>query len=92
MVFVNQMLILFFSLFSLSLFFYPSQFPLFLCFLINPPRKVGSACSLEKMDKLMAELQEKDILPDDYLIKLYLRRKEELTSQAPPPDTKAGTP
>jgi len=79
---ICQMLILLLSLFS-----YPS-----LCFLINPHRKVGSARSLEKMDKFMAELKEKDIQPDDYLTELYLRRKQELTNQAPPPDTKAGTP
>ncbi|CAL8294095.1 unnamed protein product [Lota lota] len=52
-------------------------------------RKVGSARSQEKMDKFMAELKEQGILPDDYLTKLYLRRKEELSNQAPP-DTKAG--
>ncbi|KAG7264958.1 hypothetical protein CRUP_034276 [Coryphaenoides rupestris] len=55
-------------------------------------RKVGSARSLEKMDKFMAELKEQDIQPDDYLTELYLRRKQELTNQSPPPDTKAGTP
>lgn len=44
-------------------------------------RKVGSARSSEKLEKFMAELKEMGIVPDDYLLKLYHRKKEDLAQK-----------
>lgn len=44
-------------------------------------RKVGSARSSEKLEKFMAELKGTGIVPDDYLLKLYQRKKEELAQK-----------
>ncbi|KAL1006417.1 hypothetical protein UPYG_G00072110 [Umbra pygmaea] len=46
-------------------------------------RKVGSARTMVKLDKSMAELMEKGIAPDDYLLKLYQEKKKELENQQP---------
>lgn len=43
--------------------------------------KVGSARSSEKLEKFMTELKEMGIVPDDYLLKLYHRKKEELAQK-----------
>lgn len=45
-------------------------------------RKVGSARTFERLEKAMAELRDHGIPPDDYLVKLYQRRKQELTQSA----------
>ena len=47
-------------------------------------RKVGGARSSEKLEKTMAELKEMGIVPDDYLLKLYQRKKEELRQKETP--------
>ncbi|XP_076146627.1 nuclease EXOG, mitochondrial [Alosa pseudoharengus] len=47
-------------------------------------RKVGSSRSLEKLEKFMAELKEMGIPPDDYLLKLYQRKKDELAQKERP--------
>ncbi|XP_067108263.1 nuclease EXOG, mitochondrial-like [Osmerus mordax] len=51
-------------------------------------RKVGSARSSAKLERHMAELQEKGIAPDDYLLKLYQMKKMELAKQEQPETTK----
>ncbi|XP_062848132.1 nuclease EXOG, mitochondrial-like [Trichomycterus rosablanca] len=41
-------------------------------------RKMGSAKSIIKLDKIMAELKESGITPDEYLNKRYLEKKQQL--------------
>ncbi|KAL7874706.1 hypothetical protein SRHO_G00056760 [Serrasalmus rhombeus] len=52
-------------------------------------RKVGGAKTLAKLDKIMVELKEAGITPDDYLVKLYLEKKQELL-QKENPENKSG--
>ncbi|XP_007233943.3 nuclease EXOG, mitochondrial [Astyanax mexicanus] len=52
-------------------------------------RKVKSAKTLTKLEKIMAELKEAEITPDDYLVKLYLEKKQELL-QKHRPESKSG--
>ncbi|XP_036445477.1 nuclease EXOG, mitochondrial-like [Colossoma macropomum] len=47
-------------------------------------RKVGGAKTLAKLDKIMAELKEAGIPPDEYLVKLYLEKKQELLQKENP--------
>ncbi|XP_056155300.1 nuclease EXOG, mitochondrial-like [Lampris incognitus] len=47
-------------------------------------RKVGSARSIEKLEKFMSELKDQGIQPDDYLTNLYQQKKEELANKEPP--------
>ncbi|XP_012995085.1 nuclease EXOG, mitochondrial isoform X2 [Esox lucius] len=44
-------------------------------------RKVGSARTRTKLEKSMAELKEKGIVPDDYLLRLYHEKKKELENK-----------
>ncbi|XP_077159749.1 nuclease EXOG, mitochondrial [Paroedura picta] len=44
-------------------------------------RKLQSARTLERLGKVMAELQEKGIKPDEYLLKVYKKKEEELAEQ-----------
>ncbi|XP_015278541.1 PREDICTED: nuclease EXOG, mitochondrial [Gekko japonicus] len=44
-------------------------------------RKVQSARTLERLGKIMSELQEKGIKPDEYLLKVYKKKEEELAIQ-----------
>ncbi|NWV04825.1 EXOG Nuclease, partial [Ptilonorhynchus violaceus] len=46
-------------------------------------RKVQSARTLPRLEKAMAELQEAGIEPDEYLLKLYKRKEEELLQEKP---------
>ncbi|XP_063159405.1 nuclease EXOG, mitochondrial [Candoia aspera] len=41
-------------------------------------RKLQSARTLERLGKIMSELREKGIEPDEYLLKVYNKKKEEL--------------
>lgn len=47
-------------------------------------RKVGSARSSGRLEQHMAELKEKGIVPDDYLLDLYHKKKKELANQELP--------
>ncbi|XP_053265875.1 nuclease EXOG, mitochondrial isoform X1 [Podarcis raffonei] len=44
-------------------------------------RKLQSARTLERLRKIMSELQEKGIEPDEYLLKVYKKKEEELAVQ-----------
>ncbi|XP_060103980.1 nuclease EXOG, mitochondrial [Heteronotia binoei] len=44
-------------------------------------RKLQSARTLERLGKIMSELQEKGIKPDEYLLKVYKKKEEELAIQ-----------
>ncbi|XP_061442986.1 nuclease EXOG, mitochondrial isoform X2 [Rhineura floridana] len=44
-------------------------------------RKLQSARTLERLGKIMSELQEKGIKPNDYLLKVYQKKAEELAIQ-----------
>ncbi|KAL8164882.1 UNVERIFIED_CONTAM: hypothetical protein K2H54_012837 [Gekko kuhli] len=44
-------------------------------------RKVRSARTLERLEKIMSELREKGIKPDEYLLKVYKKKEEELAIQ-----------
>ncbi|XP_048366234.1 nuclease EXOG, mitochondrial [Sphaerodactylus townsendi] len=44
-------------------------------------RKLQSARTLERLGKIMSELQEKGIQPDEYLLKVYKKKEEELVVQ-----------
>lgn len=44
-------------------------------------RKLRSARTLDRLEKIMSELQEKGIEPDEYLLKVYKKKKEELAVQ-----------
>ncbi|KAH0627615.1 hypothetical protein JD844_003572 [Phrynosoma platyrhinos] len=46
-------------------------------------RKLQSARTLERLEKIMSELQEKEIKPNEYVLKVYERKKEELAMQKP---------
>ncbi|KAJ6659324.1 hypothetical protein lerEdw1_019195 [Lerista edwardsae] len=46
-------------------------------------RKLQGARTVERLRKVMAELQEKGIEPDEYLLKIYKRKEEELGMQKP---------
>ncbi|XP_042327124.1 nuclease EXOG, mitochondrial isoform X2 [Sceloporus undulatus] len=46
-------------------------------------RKLQSARTLERLEKIMSELQEKEIKPDEYLLKVYEKKKEDLAVQKP---------
>ncbi|XP_064283605.1 nuclease EXOG, mitochondrial [Passer domesticus] len=46
-------------------------------------RKVQSARTLRRLEKAMAELQEAGIEPDEYLLKLYKKKEEELLQEKP---------
>uniref|UniRef100_A0A8D2P352 Nuclease EXOG, mitochondrial n=2 Tax=Zosterops TaxID=36298 RepID=A0A8D2P352_ZOSLA len=46
-------------------------------------RKVRSARTLRRLEKAMAELQEAGIEPDEYLLKLYKKKEEELLQEKP---------
>ncbi|XP_025022401.1 nuclease EXOG, mitochondrial isoform X2 [Python bivittatus] len=46
-------------------------------------RKLQSARTLERLGKIMSELHEKGIEPDEYLLKVYNKKKEELAVQTP---------
>ncbi|XP_066484772.1 nuclease EXOG, mitochondrial [Tiliqua scincoides] len=46
-------------------------------------RKLQSARTVERLRKIMSELQEKGIEPDEYLLKVYKRKEEELGIQKP---------
>ncbi|XP_003227857.1 nuclease EXOG, mitochondrial [Anolis carolinensis] len=46
-------------------------------------RKLRSARTLERLEKIMSELQEKEIKPDEYLLKVYEKKKGELATQKP---------
>ncbi|KAI4886455.1 hypothetical protein NFI96_033912 [Prochilodus magdalenae] len=52
-------------------------------------RKVGGARTLTKLEKVMVELKEAGITPDDYLVKLYQAKKQELL-QKEKPESKSG--
>ncbi|XP_066538962.1 nuclease EXOG, mitochondrial-like [Hoplias malabaricus] len=52
-------------------------------------RKVTSSKTLSKLEKVMAELKEAEITPDEYLIKLYQEKKRELL-QKEMPERKSG--
>ncbi|XP_072534986.1 nuclease EXOG, mitochondrial-like [Salminus brasiliensis] len=52
-------------------------------------RKVGSAKTVTKLEKIMTELKEAGITPDDYLAKLYMEKKQELL-QKERPESKSG--
>ncbi|XP_030045766.1 nuclease EXOG, mitochondrial [Microcaecilia unicolor] len=43
-------------------------------------RKIKSARTLHRLEKVMAELKEAGIQPDDYLLNLYKKKKEELSA------------
>nr|XP_015209550.1 PREDICTED: nuclease EXOG, mitochondrial [Lepisosteus oculatus] len=45
-------------------------------------RKVSSARTQPKLEKIMSELKESGIEPDDYLLRLYEEKKKELSSKA----------
>ncbi|KAJ8279555.1 hypothetical protein COCON_G00066210 [Conger conger] len=47
-------------------------------------RKVGDARNVYKLDKAMSELKEAGITPDEYLLKLYAAKKNELASKEVP--------
>ncbi|XP_074841222.1 nuclease EXOG, mitochondrial isoform X2 [Carettochelys insculpta] len=44
-------------------------------------RKVQSARTLHKLEKVMSELREKGIEPDEYLVELYKKKEKELAQQ-----------
>ncbi|XP_032644956.2 nuclease EXOG, mitochondrial [Chelonoidis abingdonii] len=44
-------------------------------------RKVHSARTLHRLEKVMSELRETGIEPDEYLVKLYKKKEEELVQQ-----------
>lgn len=44
-------------------------------------RKVQSARTLHRLEKVMSELRETGIEPDEYLVKLYKKKEEELVQQ-----------
>ncbi|XP_053116011.1 nuclease EXOG, mitochondrial isoform X4 [Hemicordylus capensis] len=44
-------------------------------------RKLQSAQTLEKLEKIMSELQGKGIEPDEYLLKVYKKKEEELATK-----------
>ncbi|CAM2105165.1 unnamed protein product [Caretta caretta] len=44
-------------------------------------RKVHSARTLHRLEKVMSELREMGIEPDEYLVKLYKKKEEELVQQ-----------
>ncbi|XP_044280849.1 nuclease EXOG, mitochondrial [Varanus komodoensis] len=46
-------------------------------------RKLQNARTLERLGKIMSELQEKGIKPNEYLLKVYKKKKEELEMQMP---------
>ncbi|KAL2085247.1 hypothetical protein ACEWY4_018567 [Coilia grayii] len=46
-------------------------------------RKVRGARSAEKLEKVMAELKDMGIAADEYLLKLYQQKKEELSQEGP---------
>ncbi|NWV70535.1 EXOG Nuclease, partial [Malurus elegans] len=46
-------------------------------------RKVQSARTLRRLEKAMSELQEAGIEPDEYLLKLYKKKEEELLQEKP---------
>ncbi|NXP65962.1 EXOG Nuclease, partial [Chloropsis cyanopogon] len=46
-------------------------------------RKVQSARTLRRLERAMAELQEAGIEPDEYLLKLYKKKEEELLQEKP---------
>ncbi|XP_019363646.1 PREDICTED: nuclease EXOG, mitochondrial [Gavialis gangeticus] len=46
-------------------------------------RKVQSARTLHRLEKAMSELRESGIEPDEYLMRVYKKKEEELTQQEP---------
>ncbi|XP_063003502.1 nuclease EXOG, mitochondrial [Elgaria multicarinata webbii] len=46
-------------------------------------RKLQGARTLERLGKIMSELQEKGIEPDEFLLKVYKKKEEELATQKP---------
>lgn len=46
-------------------------------------RKLQGARTVERLKKIMVELQEKGIEPDEYLLKVYKRKEEELGIKTP---------
>lgn len=46
-------------------------------------RKLQGARTVDRLRKIMSELQEKGIEPDEYLLKVYKRKEEELGVQKP---------
>uniref|UniRef100_A0A8D0HP32 Nuclease EXOG, mitochondrial n=1 Tax=Sphenodon punctatus TaxID=8508 RepID=A0A8D0HP32_SPHPU len=46
-------------------------------------RKVQSARTLHRLEKILSDLQEKGIEPDEYLMKLYKKKEEELVMEKP---------
>uniref|UniRef100_A0A6J0SNS6 Nuclease EXOG, mitochondrial isoform X1 n=1 Tax=Pogona vitticeps TaxID=103695 RepID=A0A6J0SNS6_9SAUR len=44
-------------------------------------RKLQNARTLEKLEKIMSDLQRKGIKPDEYFLKVYEKKKEELATQ-----------
>lgn len=51
--------------------------------------KVLRARTSAKLEKIMTELKESGIAPDDYLIKLYLEKKHDLIQKEKPEDKSA---
>lgn len=49
-------------------------------------RKVKSARTLARLEKVMAELRDAGITPDDYLTNLYLEKKRELVEKEKKPE------
>ncbi|TSK16082.1 Nuclease EXOG, mitochondrial [Bagarius yarrelli] len=47
-------------------------------------RKVNGVKSLAKLEKIMAELKEAGITPDEYLTRMYFKKKEELLEKESP--------
>ncbi len=45
-------------------------------------RKLESARTLERLEKVWAELEEKDLKPDAYAENLYNRKRDELTRES----------